>query len=53
MYRMEGKTYEPRLAFGQSKTANILFITGGARSFETNNVSIYAPRPGSKLLLGC
>lgn len=42
----DGKTYNPWLAYGQSKTANILFIKELARKFESQGVSAYAVHPG-------
>lgn len=43
-----GKTYDPWLAYGQSKTANILFANEIARrsSEKGNNVLAYSLHPG-------
>ncbi|MCJ1267810.1 hypothetical protein MMC22_007696 [Lobaria immixta] len=43
---VDGKTYNLWLAYGQSKTANILFIKELARKFESQGVSAYAVHPG-------
>lgn len=41
-----GKTYDGWTAYGQSKTANILFTVELARRLESRGVKSYAPHPG-------
>jgi NAD(P)-dependent dehydrogenase (short-subunit alcohol dehydrogenase family) len=44
----EGKTYNPWHAYGQSKTANILFTYGLAKRLEGKGVAVFALQPGGK-----
>jgi NAD(P)-dependent dehydrogenase (short-subunit alcohol dehydrogenase family) len=40
--------YEPSVAYGQSKTANILFAVGLSSRVAATGVKCYAIHPGSK-----
>jgi NAD(P)-dependent dehydrogenase (short-subunit alcohol dehydrogenase family) len=40
------RAYDPWLAYGQSKTANILFAVGMTRRFASNGISTNAVHPG-------
>lgn len=42
----EGKTYNPWHAYGQSKTANILFTYGLAKRLEGKGLAVFALQPG-------
>ncbi|KAL5337970.1 hypothetical protein BJX70DRAFT_388860 [Aspergillus crustosus] len=42
----DGETYNPFAAYGQSKTANILFSKGLAQRFEKHGVYAFAAHPG-------
>ncbi|KIN00647.1 hypothetical protein OIDMADRAFT_29732 [Oidiodendron maius Zn] len=46
----EGKTYNPWHAYGQSKTANILFTYGLAKRLEGKGLAVFALQPGGKPL---
>ncbi|KAG4430924.1 hypothetical protein IFR05_013598 [Cadophora sp. M221] len=42
----EGKVYEPWAAYGQSKTANVLFSTALAQKLKSRGIQSYALQPG-------
>ncbi|GLA09928.1 hypothetical protein AnigIFM60653_001059 [Aspergillus niger] len=42
----DGKTYDPWIAYGQSKTANILFAIALARKLEKKGIMSYSLHPG-------
>ncbi|EAW19899.1 short-chain dehydrogenase [Aspergillus fischeri NRRL 181] len=42
----DGKTYDPWIAYGQSKTANILVAVALARKLETKEIRSYSLHPG-------
>ncbi|KAK6826680.1 hypothetical protein RU639_004819 [Aspergillus parasiticus] len=41
-----GQTYHPLAAYGQSKTANILFTVGSAQRYKEHGILSYAAHPG-------
>jgi len=44
----EGKAYDPWLAYGQSKTGNVLFSTALAQKLKSHGIQSYALQPGCK-----
>jgi len=42
----EGKAYDPWLAYGQSKTGNVLFSTALAQKLKSHGIQSYALQPG-------
>ncbi|PVH84908.1 NAD(P)-binding protein [Cadophora sp. DSE1049] len=44
----EGKAYDPWLAYGQSKTGNVLFSTALAQKLKSKSIQSYALQPGCK-----
>lgn len=48
----DGETYNPWLAYGQSKTANILMAVSLNEKFGTKGVRAYALNPGSQFCSG-
>ncbi|MDB5554291.1 MAG: putative short-chain dehydrogenase/oxidoreductase [Rhizobium sp.] len=42
----ERRPYDPRISYGQSKTANVLFAVGADRRGEPDNIRAFALHPG-------